>query len=122
MKVELLYFQGCPGHEPTRELLREVVEALGVEAEIVEIDVVDAAMAERERFLGSPSVRVDGRDVEPGADERTAFGMSCRLYGSKGVPPQGWIEAAILGAGSYEAVVGAGAGCACCADTSGSET
>jgi hypothetical protein len=36
--------------------------------------------AEEERFLGSPSVRVEGVDIEPGAGERTDFGLKCRLY------------------------------------------
>ena len=48
----------------------------------------------REHFLGSPTVRVDGRDVEPGAEQRQDFGMKCRLYatpdGLRGTPPDQW--------------------------------
>ena len=55
--------------------------------------------AERERFLGSPSVRVDGCDIEPGADERTDYGLKCRLYrtesGMQGEPPTDWVLAAL---------------------------
>jgi len=55
--------------------------------------------AERERFLGSPTVRIDGSDVEPGAGERDDFGLKCRLYRSggmtSGVPPREWVVAAI---------------------------
>lgn len=51
--------------------------------------------AEAERFLGSPTLRVDGRDVEPGAESRTDFGLKCRLYrtaaGQSHAPPDDWI-------------------------------
>jgi hypothetical protein len=58
--------------------------------------------AERERFLGSPTVRVDGVDVDPGASEREDFGFECRLYRVDGetspLPPEEWIRQALLGA------------------------
>jgi hypothetical protein len=53
----------------------------------------------RLRFLGSPTVRVDGRDVEPGADERDEFALACRVYrtqdGLRGQPDPEWITAAL---------------------------
>jgi hypothetical protein len=59
--------------------------------------------ARRERFLGSPTVRVDGRDVEPGAAEREDFGLKCRLYqlpsGLGGVPLDEWVLDAVARAG-----------------------
>ena len=56
--------------------------------------------SERERFLGSPTVRVDGRDVDPGAGERSDYGLKCRLYRSEEhslspVPPGEWIRSAL---------------------------
>ena len=57
--------------------------------------IADDTAAQHERFLGSPTVRVDGRDVEPGAQERDDFGLKCRLYrtpaGLRGAPPDQWI-------------------------------
>jgi hypothetical protein len=57
--------------------------------------------ARRSRFLGSPTVRVDGRDIEPGADRRTDYGLKCRLYrtpdGIVGVPPDTVIVDALKG-------------------------
>lgn len=57
--------------------------------------------AERERFLGSPTIRVDGRDVDPGAGGRGDFGLKCRLYRSEertsGLPPEEWIHVALAG-------------------------
>ncbi|MBS1879563.1 MAG: hypothetical protein JST31_08625, partial [Actinobacteria bacterium] len=79
----------------------------GVEADLELRRVESIEEAEHERFLGSPTVRVDGVDVEPGADERTDFGLKCRIYrtgeGASGAPPRAWIEAAIAAAGSGKA-------------------
>jgi hypothetical protein len=51
--------------------------------------------AVRLRFLGSPSVQIDGLDIDPMARARTDFTLACRLYGSSGVPPAELIESAI---------------------------
>ncbi len=96
--IDVLFFDGCPNHEPTVQLAREVVSALGVPAEIHEVAVETAGDAEERRFLGSPTVRVNGSDIEPGADDRTGFTLSCRMYGSAGVPPRDWMVAALEGA------------------------
>jgi hypothetical protein len=98
-RVEILYFEGCPNHEPTRELVEQVAAELGLHAEIELVEVADLDAATRLRFLGSPSVRVDGRDVEPGADERSDFVLACRLYRGKrglaGRPETDWIRDAL---------------------------
>jgi hypothetical protein len=87
-RVEILYFAGCPNHEPTVNLAREVLDDLGLEAELREIAVETPAEAEAHRFVGSPSVRVDGKDIEPEAEGRSDFALSCRMYGTGGVPPK----------------------------------
>ena len=97
MKVEVLYFTGCPHYEPTAELVREVITTLGVSAELTETEVTDSAQAERLRFLGSPTVRVDGADIEPTADDRNEYGLGCRLYGTSGVPPRELLIGALGG-------------------------
>jgi len=86
--IEVLYFSGCPNHEPTVDLAREVIGELGLEAAIREVPVETAEAAEKHRFVGSPSVRVNGRDIEPAAREQTEFALSCRMYGHAGVPPK----------------------------------
>lgn len=95
MKVQVLYFEGCPHHRPTLELARQAVAESGVAAELEEVEVRDQADAERLRFLGSPTVRVDGVDIEPGAAARTEFALSCRMYGSSGVPAKKLLLAAL---------------------------
>jgi hypothetical protein len=93
--VELLYFDGCPGYESLLPRLRKLLTEHAPDAtlELRAIETPDAAA--EHRFLGSPSVRVDGRDVEPGADTREEFGLECRLYVTPGgrtrEPPDVWI-------------------------------
>lgn len=98
--VEILSFNGCPHHTATVSLVREVAAELGVEAQIREVEVDDAADAERVRFLGSPTVRVNGSDIEPAAAARTDYVLGCRLYGASGVAPREMVVAALRAAGS----------------------
>lgn len=99
MKVELLYFDGCPNHEALLPRLRELVADSGVSAGVELLRIADDGAAQRERFLGSPTVRVDGYDIEPGAVDRTDYGMKCRLYrtatGLSGQPAEEWLREAL---------------------------
>jgi hypothetical protein len=101
MRVEVLYFDGCPHHEALQGHLRELVASSGVDAQIELVRVEDLDTAERNRFLGSPTVRVGGEDVEPGASRRTDFGLKCRLFatptGLQGTPADEWVLAALAG-------------------------
>ena len=76
MTVEVLYFEGCPGFAELMPRLRALAGDAPIE--LRPITTPDAARAER--FLGSPTVRVDGVDVEPGAAERSDYGLKCHLY------------------------------------------
>jgi hypothetical protein len=86
---------GCPHAQPTIDLVRYVVASHGWDASVEAIVVAAPEEASRLRFLGSPTVQVDGRDIDPAARGRTAFAMACRLYGSSGIPPVAMIVAAI---------------------------
>jgi hypothetical protein len=98
-RVQILFFEGCPNHEPIRALVERVAAELRVEPEIHTVEVPDADAAMELRFLGSPTVRVNERDVEPGAVERHEFVLSCRLYpsehGFSGQPDERWIREAL---------------------------
>jgi len=90
MRIELLYFDGCPHYAPLERRLRSLLATAAVDARVVLREVRSQEEAERQSFLGSPTVRIDGRDVEPGADGRTDTGLKCRLYpgerGLRGAP------------------------------------
>lgn len=114
MEVRVVYFEGCPNHEPTVSLIREVAAKVGAEVEIEEVKVETDEDARRERLLGSPTVQVDGLDIDPTARERTDFSFSCRVYaGENGLPPREMIAAAMTGQ-----VPDAGA-CGCSTDAKG---
>lgn len=99
MEIEILYIEGCPHREETVQLVDETVERLGLDAEIVETEVADEEQARRLGFLGSPSVRLDGEDIEPGAMADATVGLGCRVYetpdGLSGTPPVEMLEAAL---------------------------
>lgn len=95
MTVEVLYFDGCPNHEALVPHLEQLLRAAELPVAIALHRVPDDESAQRERFLGSPTVRVGGRDVEPGAEDRDDFGLKCRLYrvssGLRGTPLDEWV-------------------------------
>ncbi len=95
MRIEVLYFEGCPHHRATVRLVHEVVAELGVGADVHEVEVRDQEDATRLRFLGSPSVRVEGVDIEPDARDDPRIGLACRIYQGSGVPPKPLLVAAL---------------------------
>ncbi len=102
--VEVLTFEGCPHAEPALELVKRVVSELGVGADVRRIDVPDPQAAAAHRFLGSPTIRVNGSDVEPGANDRSDFVLSCRVYrtrsGFSGEPDEQWLRDALTDTGA----------------------
>ncbi len=79
MTVELLYWEGCPSYPEARELLEDVLRDRGADAEIRMREVTTREEAVELHFPGSPTIRIDGRDVDPaGADEPPS--LSCRVY------------------------------------------
>ena len=80
MKVELLWWEGCPSYPQALEELRSILNAEGLDPEAVELREVESdEQAERERFPGSPTIRIDGRDVVP-PGEGDPVGLACRVY------------------------------------------
>jgi hypothetical protein len=92
---KILYFRGCPNYAPTLERVRDVVRAKGLDVDIHEVEVRTETEAQSLRFLGSPTIRIDGVDIEPSAEERTEFSLSCRMYGASGVPPSEMVAQAL---------------------------
>jgi len=99
MKIEVLYIPGCPHHQPAVARVQQALGATRLSAEINEMEVSDQAMAQMVRFLGSPSVRVNGLDVEKEARATESFGYGCRSYagaeGRTGLPSFELIRSAL---------------------------
>ena len=99
MKIELLYVTDCPSHPAAMKLVKRVLAAEGVEAEIHDVLVKDETMASELGFCGSPTIRINGRDVEAESKDARSFALSCRLYlGSKqvGLPPAEMVHRAVV--------------------------
>lgn len=97
--VELLWFSDCPNHEDARRLLFAVIAEVAPGTPVADIDASDPEVADRLRFPGSPTIRVDGRDVDPRFTDPGDYSPRCRVYwtprGLRGSPEREWIEAAL---------------------------
>lgn len=97
--IEVLYVQECPHYAATLALVERIQADLGIDAELRTSRIVDQAAAEQARFPGSPTVRVDGRDVEPGSEPATEYLVGWRLYRLEyrfaGQPEERWIREAL---------------------------
>lgn len=106
MTLELLYLPGCPSHDGTVNLLRSVLRVEGINVDVQEIPVNDYEEACAFQFPGSPTVRVNGEDIEDVPSQRLGVGFACRTYfvegKHQGVPPRSWVERAIRAARKRE--------------------
>lgn len=96
MKIEVLYVPNCPNHAVALERLREILSSESSQVDVNEVPVGDSAMAQSLKFPGSPTIRVNGQDVEPQSEQTASFGLMCRLYsGCSGVPSNQKLREAI---------------------------
>jgi hypothetical protein len=97
--IELLTVAGCPNRDAALTLIQRIRSQLATTAQVQVIEVPDQSAAERLRFLGSPTIRVNGHDIEPGADHQPEYVYGCRLYqGShslRGLPDEDWLRQAL---------------------------
>ncbi len=102
MRVEILYFDGCPSYREALATLEEVLSQEDVTAEVGLVAVNTDKEAKLLRFPGSPTIRVDGRDLFPsGSEEREEWRLGCRLYatpeGLRGSPTAEMVWASLAG-------------------------
>jgi hypothetical protein len=99
MTLELLYMPGCPHHGAALDLVRGVLRDEGLTAEFKETPIANYDDAKRHCFPGSPTFRVNGRDIEVEDSQTLAVGLACRTYSVNGklagVPPRAWLERAL---------------------------
>lgn len=94
MKIRFLYFEGCPHKDEALELLHQVLEERGIEGEIEMVEVRPEEAAS-EGFLGSPTIQINGRDIEKERRGDPPY-YGCRIYpGGRGVPPKEMIMEAL---------------------------
>ena len=94
MRIEVLYFEDCPNYLPTLDRLRTVLREEGVNVDVQEVEVKDASAAEKLGFIGSPTVRINGLDIDAAARSLVGGGLVCRLYAG-GLPSETMIRAAL---------------------------
>jgi hypothetical protein len=96
MQIDIVYFEGCPNHAPTVERVKQIAAEIGLTAPVREVQITTPEEAEQRRFLGSPTVFVNGVDIDPHASQQARYGLSCRVYpGVSGLPPDAMIRAAL---------------------------
>jgi hypothetical protein len=98
MDITLLTFDGCPNGKPARVLVQQTLAELGLKVEIRTVVIKNEVQAAEHRFLGSPTIQINGRDIEVQRRSDEAS-FSCRMYqtreGSSGIPPKELLLAAL---------------------------
>ena len=82
MRLSFLYYEGCPSHDLALERLREVMAEEGVPGDLEVFKIETEDQARQLRFVGSPTIRVDGQDIDPPSDPR--YALTCRAYRLEG--------------------------------------
>jgi glutaredoxin len=94
MTVEIFYFEGCPNHKLASERVQRVIFEEGIAADVNEIEVLGEAAAKEVGFLGSPTIRINGIDIEPASRNAKESYLACRCYPGR-LPPTEMIRAAL---------------------------
>jgi hypothetical protein len=99
VKIEVLYVSECPSHPAAVRMVKDVLAAQGVATEVHEVLVRDEGMATELKFLGSPTIRVNGKDVAEDTRKAQNSALSCRLYPGSvkiGLPPIEMVRRAVV--------------------------
>lgn len=106
MTVELLYLPDCPNHGAAVDLIRSVLRAESMSAELREVAIRDYEEASAHAFPGSPTIRINGQDIENVPSHKVGVGFACRTYlvegKAQGLPPRSRLEHAIRAAQKQE--------------------
>jgi len=87
MRVEVLFIPGCPNYAPAVARVKKILASESLTREVEEIPIYSLEEAKAWTFPGSPTIRINGDDVEP--IETSTPGLACRLYANRtGVPSE----------------------------------
>jgi hypothetical protein len=101
MRIEVLTFEGCPSGDSAWELARRVAAEVDLAlTDMRRVEITSDTEAQEHRFLGSPSIHVNGEDIESARRGDARYAITCRVYRSpegsiSGVPPATMIREAI---------------------------
>ncbi len=79
VKITFLYYEDCPSHEEALARLHQAIREEGVAAEVEVIKLETDEEAQRYRFVGSPTILVEGRDIDPPPPD-ARYALTCRAY------------------------------------------
>jgi hypothetical protein len=98
--IELLFIKDCPNYLETWAILEEVLESEKISASINMVNIETLEDAQRLQFPGSPTIRIDGHDMEESGEVLKEFKPSYRRYkgssGPRGMPSRESIRRALL--------------------------
>ena len=100
MRIEFLYWSQCPSHEDALDRLMEILAEEEAEGDLETIEVASDEEAQDLQFIGSPTIRIEGEDIDPEGLRGRPCRLACRVYrrpdGSvTSLPPEALIRAAI---------------------------
>ncbi|MEO6117111.1 MAG: hypothetical protein ABIP57_01135 [Jatrophihabitantaceae bacterium] len=85
MRIELVVVADCPHEEAAGDLMCEALDDIGLGSEAFDVIVVEGqSMADGLHFVGSPTFRVEGRDLFDEPHRPTA--VACRIYPAGPLP------------------------------------
>jgi len=95
LNVEVIMIPKCEAGPQTVRLVEETMRQMGVKGTVEQIVIHDTAEANRYRFLGSPTVRINGLDIEPSRRSEESFGPAWRRYGASSMPGEELVRSAL---------------------------
>ena len=95
MTIQLFYFDSCPSYERALSNLNEAMRQQGLNDPVDMVRVTSVEDAHATQFLGSPTIRIDGRDLEAAGVQESSFGLGCRVY-REGQQATGWPSVALI--------------------------
>ena len=100
VRVEILARSDCQSRGMARIVVERAIDELDISADVTVVEIASQAQAKKRGFLGSPTVRVNGLDVEPGTNGSKEVTLGDRVYrgerGLQGWPDARWIRAALV--------------------------
>jgi len=79
MRVSFLFYEDCPSHDLALERLREVLDEKGIDANVEVVKVESEEQAQELRFVGSPTILLNGQDIDPPPPD-SHYALTCRTY------------------------------------------